>query len=450
MANFSDCIQTTKTTVRAWSCFGDLRSVIILRDVRGKIRLFLECSSSANSSVIQDALLSLKNALSTALGNYWGDKVYSDCGSQNPLEKSLFDQANRLKILDDTDAGGLSWYIIDRAIAKKAWIECNGSQRPMWSFDDACHNKHPKIVTFYSFKGGMGRTTALAAAMLQLAKCGKNVLAVDTDIEAPGLASLFFPESQIQKGTIDYLLESAIDERPDMSDYIRPITDVTLINDFPGQIFVIAAGKQDQDSHYLEKLSRIDCQETNSGSLRAGIEHLLNDAVNELARSSINIDYILLDARAGFHDLGGIVTTQVPHGVVLFGKDSKQSWCGLKQVVYSIAHTQPSEDLPWIAIVNSGCGVSGTISQSEKDSFLSKSYDIFQGYYSLQGDILPALGAVDEAHSPLYIPFHSLLTKDIQLYLADSDNDTLVTFRDVLMSEPYQLLINRIIKWFDM
>lgn len=50
------------------------------------------------------------------------------------------------------------------------------------------------VITFYSHKGGTGRTMALANAGVALArrKAG-NVLMVDWDLEAPGLHD-FFPE----------------------------------------------------------------------------------------------------------------------------------------------------------------------------------------------------------------------------------------------------------------
>ncbi len=50
-----------------------------------------------------------------------------------------------------------------------------------------------QVVTFYSFKGGVGRTMALANVAWILASRGKRVLAVDWDVEAPGLHSYFHP-----------------------------------------------------------------------------------------------------------------------------------------------------------------------------------------------------------------------------------------------------------------
>ena len=49
------------------------------------------------------------------------------------------------------------------------------------------------VVTFYSFKGGTGRTMALANVAWILASTGMRVLAVDWDLEAPGLHRYFHP-----------------------------------------------------------------------------------------------------------------------------------------------------------------------------------------------------------------------------------------------------------------
>jgi len=50
-----------------------------------------------------------------------------------------------------------------------------------------------KIVTFYSYKGGTGRSMALANVAWILASNGKRVLAIDWDLEAPGLHRYFTP-----------------------------------------------------------------------------------------------------------------------------------------------------------------------------------------------------------------------------------------------------------------
>jgi MinD-like ATPase involved in chromosome partitioning or flagellar assembly len=44
-----------------------------------------------------------------------------------------------------------------------------------------------ETITFYSYKGGSGRSLALATAAVYLAKLGFRVVALDFDLEAPGL-----------------------------------------------------------------------------------------------------------------------------------------------------------------------------------------------------------------------------------------------------------------------
>ena len=51
--------------------------------------------------------------------------------------------------------------------------------------------KEGTVVTFYSWKGGVGRTLALANTAVQLARAGRNVLMIDWDLEAPGLDRYF-------------------------------------------------------------------------------------------------------------------------------------------------------------------------------------------------------------------------------------------------------------------
>src|SRR2546427_3158010 len=56
--------------------------------------------------------------------------------------------------------------------------------------------RKPGIVyTFYSYKGGVGRSMALANVAALLAKWGKTVLVVDWDLEAPGIERFFEPKT---------------------------------------------------------------------------------------------------------------------------------------------------------------------------------------------------------------------------------------------------------------
>ena len=64
------------------------------------------------------------------------------------------------------------------------------------------------IFTFYSFKGGVGRSMAVANVGEELYRRGLKVLLVDFDLEAPGLERFFDAPADIlaQRGVIDMVL----------------------------------------------------------------------------------------------------------------------------------------------------------------------------------------------------------------------------------------------------
>src|SRR6187549_974776 len=50
-----------------------------------------------------------------------------------------------------------------------------------------------RIITFYSYKGGTGRSMAVANVAWMLALNGNRVLVIDWDLEAPGIHRYFHP-----------------------------------------------------------------------------------------------------------------------------------------------------------------------------------------------------------------------------------------------------------------
>ena len=48
-----------------------------------------------------------------------------------------------------------------------------------------------QVITFYSFKGGTGRSMALANTAVLLTQWGYKTLTVDWDFDAPGLENFF-------------------------------------------------------------------------------------------------------------------------------------------------------------------------------------------------------------------------------------------------------------------
>ena len=205
-----------------------------------------------------------------------------------------------------------------------------------------------------------------------------------------------------------------------------------------GNLYLVSGGKLNDE--FLLKLARIDSQELVGENLKKNLVQLLKDCCEAL-KDSGGIDYILIDSRAGFHDMAGVVTAQIPHGIVLFGKDSFQSWFGIQQTVRTIATSQA--DKPFAIMVDSACGVNGIVSEEEKERFRQKSYEVFCSEY-YDNDMQPGIRASREAHDPVFVRYTSALSWDIPLY----DENRAEDLKTQLSDQPYREIAERIMERF--
>lgn len=153
------------------------------------------------------------------------------------------------------------------------------------------NEKLPPIVGFYSYKGGVGRSTTLAVfASYHARRTGNKVLIIDCDFEAPGFSNFYGMDEQdlsAKNGVIEYLTDvSYLSDKNllNLDDYIHTISasaskdPIGYAGDKGGQIYVMKAGnlsveiiegnenapiglKTHQD-HYLQGLARIDFANT--------------------------------------------------------------------------------------------------------------------------------------------------------------------------------------------
>jgi len=213
------------------------------------------------------------------------------------------------------------------------------------------------IITFYSYKGGMGRTTALATFAAYYAQTGKKVLIIDCDFEAPGFTNFFDLSTDIlsqQNGLAEYLSDKEFE--PNSTFVSNYIYEVSKKYSGDGSISIIPAGNltdfnavPDKDeyglhlNHYLEALSRIDF--TNTKNLLWQFERLFSDI-----RTELNPDLILLDSRTGFNDIFGFSAFVLSDFVVGFFGSNLQNAPGMHYFLNSIYDTK--KDMP-IILVNS-------------------------------------------------------------------------------------------------
>ena len=195
------------------------------------------------------------------------------------------------------------------------------------------------VVTFYSFKGGVGRTLALLNVAYELADSGQRVLVVDFDLEAPAIrADRWNRDAQdgdvarvgqlsANRGVVEYVGQYLQTMRvPDVREFI---VDATTPEDCQGRISVMPAGELNDS--YGQRLNAIDWNEFYQ--LRDGYV-MFEDTRAQW--DAARFDYVLLDSRTGFTDVGGICTRHLPDAVVSLFRPDDQSLNGTRQVVESI------------------------------------------------------------------------------------------------------------------
>lgn len=194
-----------------------------------------------------------------------------------------------------------------------------------------------KIVTFYSYKGGTGRSMALANVAWLLASCGCRVLTIDWDLEAPGLHRYFEPylddrTLEHSTGLMDFTLAfatAAVSGQPKADDaewygqYSNLLAHAVSIRwDFPGNgtLDFVPAGRQ--DAAYANRVNSFNWQ--NFYELLGG--GVLLEAVKEKLRKLY--DFVLIDSRTGVSDTSGICTVQMPDEIVVCFTLNRQSIYG--------------------------------------------------------------------------------------------------------------------------
>lgn len=182
----------------------------------------------------------------------------------------------------------------------------------------------PRIV-FYSIKGGVGRSTALAAAAWALAEDGRRVLVMDLDLESPGLSASLLPEDRRPTfGVTDWLVEDLVDNGDAVFDAMTSMSPLSS----SGEIIVAPAHGADPGA-YIAKLGRVWMPKTETTTRRREIWpqrlHRLLDALEQRHHP----DIILIDARAGIDEVASACLADLGATLILlFALDGDQTWGG--------------------------------------------------------------------------------------------------------------------------
>lgn len=220
--------------------------------------------------------------------------------------------------------------IIEGAIelAKKIfWIE-RAPKLDSWFLGQKTDKLKSQYVIFYSYKGGVGRSTLAAFTAMQLSQNHK-VLIIDADLEAPGLLWQFYSDEQIAKnfpqkgGLTDAIMAMHLNhlkriEKPLSLNFKKDFL-FGGDNEYPS-LWILGAGNIRVESEYFQSLARIQTFSAESMYL---VELL------QMIEQELEPDIVIFDSRTGFCDMAGVLLRNLSDFAVFVGYPDSQTRHGL-------------------------------------------------------------------------------------------------------------------------
>lgn len=197
------------------------------------------------------------------------------------------------------------------------------------------------IISFYSYKGGVGRTQLTANIATFLCHYSyKKVLLIDWDLEAPGLHFYFGEGNTQNKGVVELLgaFQEVAKSKWELDETDLPYFDESYIVNIDnqvkgkGKIDLITAGFYDENyKEYNQKVTFFNWQHFYEKLDGLNYTEFLKRKIKELG-----YDYVLIDSRTGLSDYLGTVNIQLPDLNVLVMAPTNQNIEGCKRVAENI------------------------------------------------------------------------------------------------------------------
>lgn len=316
---YDDVLPLTLRTVTDICGQGFFNNNLVLRDSDGFITIVLRDTLGTKEKEI------LSTQLSRVLGTYattppvvTPDEIF---------DSSLADPSNdkfEFVVCDD----GYEAYVryVERRIVGGDWMR--DIQLPIINA--------PRIVVFSSLKGGVGRSTALSVSAVHLARRGKSVLAIDLDLEAPGIGGMFLKETSLPTyGALDFYVEFGRTNIDDV--FLTNMTSVAYKDESGGSFTIVpATGMSSKTSpqNVLGKISRAYLEVSSTDGTPISFLDKTRELIGRLSQNK-SYDVIFVDARAGLNESTAATIQGLGADVLFFGVDTAQTWEGY---AYFLAH----------------------------------------------------------------------------------------------------------------
>ncbi|HAX74208.1 MAG TPA: hypothetical protein DCY20_11860, partial [Firmicutes bacterium] len=178
-----------------------------------------------------------------------------------------------------------------------------------------------KIISFYSYKGGVGRSVALIQTAYLLANEGKKVAIIDLDIEAPSYNDIFSESIKTNYGLVEYLYNKIYDIPSKDKSESHLMTKLEL--NTAGDLYIIPTGEI--NNKYIKRIEKLKhksiCEQ----------KYIL-ELISNLSEQ-YNLDYVLIDSRTGLNNWGALSITSIADEVVLCAYPNKENVKGTNLIL---------------------------------------------------------------------------------------------------------------------
>ena len=209
--------------------------------------------------------------------------------------------------------------------------------------------RRPWTTVFYSYRGGVGRTTLAIQTALNLVDQGKNVCLMDFDVDAPGLGAYRFldPPTSDYPGLLNFLSLDHEKPQPPLTDFVYQVhrgparmrqNELGFSDPPRGKLWVVRAGQPCKSKAAF--LRAFDWNQ-----FYRGREHgaLVLENLRCGLTAELGCEHLIIDAKTGLSEVAGVCTGHLADAVAIVYRPDYFDVQGLRQVVQQIRNRETRE-----------------------------------------------------------------------------------------------------------
>ncbi len=170
-----------------------------------------------------------------------------------------------------------------------------------------------RIISLHSFRGGTGKSNITANLSYLLAKRGRSVAVLDTDIQSPGVHLIF----GLDQDRITYTLSDAVLGKCDIEEAVYDLGQELELAPDEGRVCLLPS------SMAIDDISRVLAEGYNVNKLNKEFRRLID---------VLSLDFLLLDTHPGLNR-ETLLTTSVSDLLLLLIRPDKQDYHGTALLV---------------------------------------------------------------------------------------------------------------------